>query len=157
MSLRKTLDQGLAAIKISNEFNVNAVVETLLQYIKKGNEGELTYQMYKLFNKRMEVSNNKDNIKIYQKYLETKNNLDLSKFVPVLDYDDKFISKKVIEFYSQTLQSEIKFKVPVASLFEGIPGFSLEQMDKETEKEPAKTTEKFGFNKSRASYSIVDS
>lgn len=39
---KKIMDQGVKTIKMANEFNINQVVEGLLNQIRKGNEGVIS-------------------------------------------------------------------------------------------------------------------
>ena len=68
--------------------------------------------MYNLYNKKLEINMNTESLRIFQKYMDIKYNLNFDSFVPVLEFNDKEFISKVVNHYSQTIFSEAKYRAP---------------------------------------------
>lgn len=131
-SFRKMMDNGIKVIRTANEMNVNAVVEGLLGSIRRGNETDLTTHMQKLYQKRMEISMSMDSLKVFQRYMDIKNNLNFDNFVPTLDINEKNLREKVLAIYQTSMTADIKIRPPIET-FPGVPGHK-EEGDKKLKK-----------------------
>lgn len=115
--IKKTMDEAILAIKSSSQFNINEIIENLLGYMKKGNDAvksiyikELNFHMYKVWSKRLDVSMNMDSFKVFQKYIETRNNLNLDNLVPTVQFNHKTMIEKIMMSINTAYSQEIKFK-----------------------------------------------
>lgn len=108
--LKKVMDEAMLAVKASSEFNINEVVENLLLYLKKNNDSELSFHMYKLWTKKTEISMNLDSFKVFQRYLDTKSSLNFDTLVPMVTINESAITEKIVQHVNQVFTNDIKFR-----------------------------------------------
>ena len=77
--------------------------------------------MFTLYNKKLDVNMNADSLKIFQKYMDVKYNLNFDHFVPSLEFDEKSFVSKVVKGYSQIILTEAKYKTPTDLLHGSAP------------------------------------
>ena len=60
----------------------------------------------------MEINMNSDSLRVFQKYMELKQNLIFDSFIPTLDFNEKSFVEKVITNFGGLVQTDVKFKPP---------------------------------------------
>ena len=106
--------------------------------------------MLKLFNKRMDITMNIDSFKVFQKYLDTRHNLNFDNFIPSIEFNEKSIMEKVITKYSEILREDVKFKPSHETLLpwnekEKIKMAPVIQVQEEAPQEPVFDASKLGL------------
>ena len=72
--------------------------------------------MYKVWNKRLDVSLNMDSFKIFQKYIENRNTLNLDNMVPTVQINQKAILEKITSNFNLAILSDVKYKPSIDTL-----------------------------------------